>query len=168
VHIQEVWICDFVDKKDSHNSYRQMLITREIRFPDVDTPLKFTKLDLSADLELALTKAWSRAYQKFQNNFDKDVKVASVKAIKMIASRLRSSIKNNVKQIRSHKKFHHEEREVLPDYPDLPTQSRGFKAAQRAKASNEQVARAQVLARPAPAPTALLASRQLPSFAALV
>ena len=60
VHIQEVWICDFVDKKDSHNSYRQMLITREIRFLDVDTPLNFTKLDLN--VELALTKAWGRAY----------------------------------------------------------------------------------------------------------
>ena len=102
VHFQEVWINDFVDKKDSQNSYRQMLITGGIKFTIVGTPLKFTKLDLSADLELALTKAWSRAYQ---NSFDKDVKVASVKAIKMIASRLRSSMKNKLKEMQ---KFHHE------------------------------------------------------------
>ena len=62
MHVQEVWINDFVDKKDNQNSYRQMLITREIIFPNVDTPLKFTKLDLVGDTEAALTKAWSRVY----------------------------------------------------------------------------------------------------------
>ena len=46
VHIQEVWVNDFVDKQDDDNSYRKMLLSGEFNFPRVDKALKFTKLDL--------------------------------------------------------------------------------------------------------------------------
>ena len=63
MNIQEVWINDYVDKKDNKNSYKKMLITREIRFPKVGKPLKFIKMDLGGDIKLALAKAWGKTYQ---------------------------------------------------------------------------------------------------------
>ena len=142
VHIQEVWVNDFVDKQDEDNSYRQMLLSGEINFPRVDKPLKFIKLDLRDDIRPALASAWAKTYK---SDFTEELKVASVKAIKMTATRLRSVIKTNTKDIRIHKKFHHEEREVLPALADLPTHSRGYTDAQKKKAAatTKQAAQAQ-------------------------
>jgi hypothetical protein len=142
VHIHEVWVNDFVDKQDDDNSYRQMLLSGEINFPRVDKPLKFIKLDLQGDIRPTLASAWAKTYK---SSFTEDLKAACVKAIKTTATRLRTAIKNNVKDIRLHKKFHHEERELLPPLLDLPTHSKGFTDAQKKKtaAATKQATQAQ-------------------------